>query len=100
MDSNAAEPLAAFRFGVLPTMGVVLSMATAEVHGAWEMSARCSKLHSALLNWYFTRTMHMREQSKIHISEDWGNWRGASTGSGRMTVGAKLGFVTLSVGKG
>lgn len=60
MDSRAAELLAALSFGVIPTVGVVLWMANAEVHGAWETSARCSKLYSALPSWYLTRTPHMR----------------------------------------
>jgi len=41
-----------------------------------------------------------RRQSEIHISEDWGNWRGASTGDGRVVMWAKLDFATLRVGKG
>jgi len=67
--------------------------------GAWETRARGSKLHSALLSWYLTGTAGGRRQSEIHISEDWGNWRGASTGDGRVVMWAKLDFASLRVGK-
>lgn len=41
-----------------------------------------------------------RRQSERDISEDWGNWRGASTGDGRVVMWAKLEFAALRVGRG